>query len=139
MNEEAIVQSLKARIPRADFPVEPTKSQEEVAPIVQQVVAAGINTDTIPNEIAAWKLIDSMGLDRSLIKDRTALEKLNAIYDWASSKCRSEDSVDVMNEIRTLEGQLGLQFRIGDKLERLYRWVKLDGQRRKIEKELQIG
>lgn len=135
MNEAAIVSMLQTRM------VKPEGKAPEVAPLVQEVVkeAERVSKDVQrPNDVAALKLLDFFQVDGMERKDREILDKLNKIYDWASQKA-GEDSVDVMLHLRQLEGQLGLTFRKGDKLEAIYRYMKLDAERRRIEKEMNLG
>jgi hypothetical protein len=89
------------------------------------------------NDIAALRLLDYFEIPVAQRKDREILDKLNYIYSWASEKVKSDDSVDIMTHIRDLEGRLGIMFK-ENKLDSLYRWIKLDTERRRIEKEQQL-
>lgn len=60
------------------------------------------------------------------------------MYEWVSGRIKSDDSSDIMLHLRQLEGMLGLTFRTGEKFETLYRYLKLDNERRSIEKEIQL-
>lgn len=135
MNEAAIVSMLQAKM------VKPEGNAPEVAPIVSEVVqdAERLSKDIKqPNDVAALKLLDFFQIDGMERKDRETLDKLNKIYDWAQQQAGTDDSVDVMTVIRELEGRLGLTFRKADKLEAIYRHMKLDAERRRIEKEMNL-
>lgn len=138
MNEEQIVASLASKVPREPLlqkPDEPSKIVEEVIKQAEPTVA---KNSKYPNDIAAMKLMDFFGVDRRDYKDRTILDQLNTIYTWAAEQTRSEDSLDVMTKLRELEGRLGLSFRTGEKLNAIYRWIKLDTERRRVEKEMSL-
>lgn len=138
MNEEQIVASLASKVPREPLlqkPDEPSKIVQEVVKEAEPTVA---KYSKYPNDLAAMKLLDFFEVDRSDYKDRTVLDKLSMIYTWASEQSKSEDTVDVLTQIRDLESRLGLAFRTKDKLDSVYRWIKLDKERRRVEKEMAL-
>lgn len=138
MNEEQIVASLASKMPREQLlqrPDEPSKIVQEVVKEAEPTVS---KPNEYPNDLAASKLMDFFDISRENQRNRIVLDKLNYIYAWGSKEANSEDSVDVMTKIRELEGRLGLTFKIGEKLESIYRYVKLDSQRRSIEKEISL-
>lgn len=132
MNEQAIADRLQSLVPKPD-----------VAPIVTEVVqkaAAEVlakPTDQ-SSDLAAIKLLDFFDVPTDLRADRETLDQLKLIHYWAANKAGSTDSVDVMTAIRQLEGQLGLTFRNDEKLRAMYRYIKLDNERRRVEKEMAL-
>jgi hypothetical protein len=134
MDQEAqIVQRLAQRIPSAK-PEKPQVIKPEPSKAPSEILVKPRNYD---NDIAALRLLDYFEIPVAQRKDREILDKLNYIYSWASEKVKSDDSVDIMTHIRDLEGRLGIMFK-ENKLDSLYRWIKLDTERRRIEKELQL-
>ena len=68
--------------------------------------------------------------------DETQTKKLSAIYDFAMSKCQSEDVKDVIWEVINIEGTVGTP-RLGEtKLDRVYRYCQLRREEAMIQKEL---
>lgn len=132
MTEAEIVASLQAKV----------KPMDQPAPIVEQVVQEAeqpLKLDTNQNtDLPAMKLFDFFDIDQAAQRDRTTLDKLNKMYEWVSGRIKSDDSSDIMLHLRQLEGMLGLTFRTGEKFETLYRYLKLDNERRSIEKEIQL-
>jgi hypothetical protein len=135
MNEAAIVASLQAKMKPLDTP----------APLVAEVVkeaAQPLETAKLkesPNDVAALKLVDFFEFERVDMQDREKMDMLNKIYSWVADQVKSDDSVDIMLHLRQLEGRLGLTFRKGNKLGAIYRYLKLDSERRRIEKEMNLG
>lgn len=138
MNEEQIVASLAKNIPREPLLQKPDEPSKIVQEVVKQAEPRVVKPNEYPNDLAAMKLLDFFEVDPGLRKDRTLLDKLNYIYAWAAEQTKSDDSVDVMTKIRDLEGRLGLIFRKTEKLDSIYRWIKLDKERRRVEKEMAL-
>lgn len=136
MNEEQIVASLAKKIPREPLLQKPDEPSKIVQEAVKEAEPTVKKPNEYPNDLAAMKLLDFFEVPVGLRRDRETLDQLNYIYEWASDK--SEDSVDVMQKIRDLEQRLGLVFRTKDKLTSIYRWIKLDNQRRSLEKEMAL-
>lgn len=138
MNEEQIVASLAKKIPREPLLQRPDEPSKIVNEVVSQAEPTVAKQSSFPNDLAAMRLLDFFEVERGLQKDRTVLDKLNTIYTWASEQVKSDDSVDVMTKIRDLESRLGLSFRKTDKMDSIYRWIKLDKERRRVEKEMAL-
>lgn len=138
MSEEQIVASLAAKMPKEPLlqrPDEPSKIVNEVIAQAEPTVA---KPNGYPNELAAMRLLDFFEVEQGLRKDRSVLDKLDFIFSWGSEQAKSDDAVDVMTKIRELEQRLGLAFRGDSKLESIYRWIKLDKERRRVEKEMAL-
>lgn len=116
----------------------PNSGPEKPPAIVQDALKSPSETLVKPtdydNDVAALRLLDVFEVPMDQRRDRELLDKLNYIYAWAAEKNKSDDSVDVMTYLRDLEGRLGTSLR-GDRIDSLYRWIKLDNERRRIEKE----
>ena len=68
---------------------------------------------------------------------RTA-EKLSFLTDWAMAKLGSKDHVEALSELKRMTMQLGLTD-VGDSLiKKLYQFARLDVQKQKIDKELDL-
>lgn len=137
MDREAqIAAQVAQRIPRE------APAQDQPAPAVQEALKKAEQTIEKPtnynNDVAALRLLDYFQVPSNQRRDREVLDRLNLIYKWAEEQAKSADSVDVMTRIRELEGRLGLTFRNDEKLNSIYRWIKLDNERRRVEKEMAL-
>lgn len=138
MNEEQIVASLAAKMPKEPLLQRPDEPSKIVQEVIKQAEPSVAKPNSYPNDLAAMKLLDFFEVPRVQRADRSVLDQLNFIYEWGSEAANSEDSVDIMTKIRDLESRLGLIFRKADKLESIYRWVRLDKERRRVEKEMAL-
>lgn len=138
MNEEQIVASLASKIPREPLLQKPDEPSKIVQEVVKQAEPTVAKPNEYPNDLAAMKLLDFFEVEKGSRKDPDVLGKLNTIYVWASEQVNSNDSIDVLTKIRDLESRLGLAFKKTDKLDSIYRWIKLDKERRRVEKEMAL-
>lgn len=131
MDREAqIAAEVAKRIPNAGPEKAPVVKDEPFKSPAETLV----KPSDYDNDVAALRLLDVFEVPMTQRRDRELLDKLNYIYAWAAEKNKSDDSVDVMTYLRDLEGRLGTSLR-GDRIDSLYRWIKLDNERRRIEKE----
>lgn len=134
--EATIAAQVAQRIPQE------APAKDQPAPAVQEALKQAEQTIEKPtnynNDVAALRLLDYFQVPVNQRRDREVLDRLNLIYKWAEEQAKSTDSVDVMTRLRELEGRLGLTFRNDEKLNSLYRWVKLDNERRRVEKEMAL-
>jgi len=131
--ETQIASELRKNIPGSG-PEQPVEIPTEKLETASEVLVKPTNYDT---DVAALRLMDYFEVPMSDRKDRGTLDKLNYIYDWASTKNKSDDSVDVMSYIRDLEHRLGISLK-ENKIDSLYRWIKLDSERQRIDKEMAL-
>jgi len=131
MDREAQIAARLAKNIPGSGPEKPVVVQAEPTKTPAETLVKPANYD---NDVAALRLMDQYEVPMDQRKDRELLDRLNYIYAWAAEKVKSDDSVDVMTHLRDLETRLGLQFR-ENKIDALYRWIKLDNERRRIEKE----
>jgi hypothetical protein len=135
VNETEIASALKVTLaaPRlAEAPSAP-------APVETKIAAEELVKPThYPDELSSYKLMDHFDLSREDRMITATKDQVAAIWQWGSKEAGSADSLDVLSKIRELEQRLGLTFREDDKLHALYRWIKLDTQRRYIEKEMAL-
>lgn len=134
--ESQIAAQVAQRIPKeAPATDQPAPAVQEALKQAHQTIEKPTNYNT---DIAALRLLDYFTVPVEMRRDREVLDKLNAIYDWGAEQAKSDDSVDVMTRIKELEGRLGLTFRDDKKLDSLYQWIKLDKERRRVEKEMSL-
>lgn len=131
MDEAAIAARLQLNLPKPEV-------APDIERVVKEVQAERIAKPTdLYNDLSAMKLLDYFAVSKELRNDQETLDQLRYIHEWAAEQV-GDDSVDVMTSIRELEGRLGLTFRQDEKLQAIYRWIKLDNQRRKTEKEMAL-
>lgn len=134
MDKEAqITAELQKNIPNSG-PETPVAIKEEPKQVSSEVLS---KPSDYQNDLAAFRLMDYFEVPMSERKDRGTLDKLNYIYEWASEMNKSDDSVDVMTYIRDLENRLGISLK-ENKMNSIYQWIKLDKERRRIEKEMSL-
>ena len=64
--------------------------------------------------------------------------RISLIRDWAKQNANSEDNTDVLWAVRTLENRLGTPPAGEKRINHLYKWIRLDQDRQRIEKEQKI-
>ena len=65
-------------------------------------------------------------------------EKLSYLTDWAMAKLESKNHVEALSELKRMTMQLGLTDKGDSLIKKLYEFARLDAQRQKIEKELDM-
>ena len=64
-------------------------------------------------------------------------EKISFLADWAKEKTGSDDQLDQKMAIKTVIKGLGLPMVGTELIEKLYRWTRLDQNKKRIEKEME--
>ena len=62
-------------------------------------------------------------------------EKLITVLEWAKEKSGSKDIIDALVELKSLERELGTSADLTKRINTVYRWVRLDQDERRIQKE----
>lgn len=81
---------------------------------------------------------DFLGVDTGLRSDSDLAQKIATIYDWGKNKTNGKDRVDILMAIKDLKSYLGLNLEGETLVKKLYKWVRLDQDRRRIEKEMEL-
>lgn len=71
-------------------------------------------------------------------RDSKVAEKISFLYDWGKEVTGKDDRLRISEEVKNLKRTLGFQEKGTNLIEKLYRYVRLDQQRRKIEKEMRL-
>lgn len=69
--------------------------------------------------------------------DAKLSEQITELRKWAKEKTGSDDRVDQMTAIRELKKGLGLTIKGEELVKKLYRYIRLDSDRKRIEKEME--
>lgn len=65
-------------------------------------------------------------------------DKLQTIQKWAQEKAQSKDMLDVLLELKALERELGTHSDLEKRVNNVYRWVRLDQDEKRIQKEKKV-
>lgn len=86
-----------------------------------------------------YRMLDFFDVPQVDRDDLKVQGQLNLIYEWGREQAGNDDQLAAMEKIRELENRLGLQYRNDEKLSSLYRWIRLDNERRRIERQMQLS
>lgn len=120
MNESAIAAQVATNMPTVE---------QGPPPVLKDVVDQQRTTEL------EHELMDFFKVGRT--EEEDAKEPVRKIVGWLVTQTGSEDRLDVLTALRELEGRLGLTYREG-KLASIYNYLKLDNQRRQIEREMAL-
>lgn len=131
MDETQIVERLKQNQPQPEEftpapPVPPTPAETGVAK-----VADHIDLD----EITLYKLHDYFG-QRYKDTDEVSKQQAHYIFNAVAERIGNTEYSMVLSHVRDLERIIGTAHR-DNRMYRLYEWLKLDGMRSSIEKQMQ--
>jgi hypothetical protein len=132
MDSEAVV---AARLSE-NVPKEPAPAVATVQPAQSETGDSGYASEMPFDEITRYRLLERFKVPQNYWSDPQINSKIVFIYQWASDISQSTDYMDVMAYLRRAEGMLG---GANNGIEGLYRYAKLDTQRRKIEREMLNG
>lgn len=133
--EEQIVKTLAERAMATQLPVETAKPLPTVP---AEPTGPRLPDSAPPDPLLLYRLADFFSVGQGDREDGDIQARMLAIFDWAKQKTGSDDHLVGMEAIRQLETQLGLTFRNDEKLNSLYRWIKLDRQRQQVEREMSL-
>lgn len=128
MNEDTIVENLKANIPQPDEFTPAVKVAPE--PTQGQATTA---VDYHLDEIAQYKLHDFFG-QKYRPTDEISRQQVEYIYTKVSDMVDEPEYSLVVSKIRDLERIIGTS-NSSQRVYKLYQWLKLDNMRRNIERE----
>lgn len=120
MNEAAIAAQVATNLP-------------SLAPTMPSVVQDVVDKQMLSE--LTHELFGFFDVPRSL--EQETKDDITSIIGWITAQTGSEDRLDVLTKLRELEGRLGLTFREG-KLKAIYNYLKLDNERRRIEREMSL-
>lgn len=129
MNESEIAKQQAQNIPQPEpttlAPVEPPKTDYTDKPTEYEIP-----------ELSIYKLMDSLG-EQYTQKDTEGIEYANNIYKMTAEMIGSNDYLDVSDKVREITRVIGAQD-APNKMFRIYQWLRLEGQRKRIEREQEI-
>jgi hypothetical protein len=81
---------------------------------------------------------DFLGVDHSDRRDAKLAEKLSFLYNWGERASSSSDPTEVKSAIKMLKRFIGISGEGSHAIDKMYKWARLDSQRRKIGKEMRL-
>ena len=84
------------------------------------------------------RVSDFLGVDYNERQDPRMAEKIDFIYRWGQTESGSEDRLKALIAIQNLNKGLGYTEKGPEMIKKLYRWMRLDTSRKKIEQEMQL-
>lgn len=93
---------------------------------------------TFMDDIEYHRVASMFDLDFETRKDQDIAEKLSHLTDWGRDFAKSTDSLQVLSALKQLQKNLGLQGTGRDAIKKLYQWTRLDNDRKRIEKKMEL-
>lgn len=90
------------------------------------------------DDIEYHRMAELLDVDYETRKDHHVADKLSYLYDWAKEAIGNEDRLKIVEHIRHTARGLGLNM-VGNALvTKLHQWARLDSQRQRLEREMNI-
>ena len=125
----------------ADIPQELREREEHDRNMqkLQEAPDAEILGDAYKYDPEYHRLCDFLGVDRDTRSDYDVAKKISLIADWGKKMAgNTNDGVEIRGEIKSLQRRLGISLQGKTLVNKLYQWVRLDMDRRRIEKEMSL-
>lgn len=131
MDESNIVAELAKNAPKPE-PSEPAKTPE---PPKADYTAKSAGNYEVP-ELTIYKVMDALG-EQYKEGDTEGIDYAKNIYKMTADMIGSYEYLDVAEKIREISRLIGAN-NSQNQLFRVYQWLRLEGQRKKIEREQEI-
>jgi len=107
--------------------------KEEIKPreIEQDLLGIGEN-------IEYHRVADFMEVDYSERQDPDLASRIDTIYRWGQETAGSEDRIEALMAIKNLTKSMGITDKGKEKIKKLYKWIKLDTTRKRVEREMEL-
>lgn len=126
MDEQAIAERLKQNIPKPE-PDSTTPRVDDANPKDRGYTA---DVGDVPE---MYKMYDFFGVETNYRTSENE-RKIAEVFRWAADKAQSTDYLEVAKVITQYEQSMGGST-IGSRLERMYRYIKLDAQINRLKAE----
>ncbi len=90
------------------------------------------------DSIEYHRTADFFNLSMDDRQDSRVAQHIDYLMEWAREATGSNDRVDDLLKIKSLIKGLGYQMVGKDLIDRLYRWTRLDADRKRIEKKMEV-
>jgi hypothetical protein len=115
-------------------------------PVVEPVKEGGatkfgdqnVKTTDYMDDIDYHRVAEFLEVNNEDRKDFKLAEKIGYLYDWAKEETGSDDRIKRLEAIKGLQKRLGIQQTGKETIKKLYQYTRLDQDRRRIEKEMEL-
>lgn len=90
------------------------------------------------DDISYHRMADFLGISPNDRRDSYLAERISLLTDWAKIESKSKDILDQKIVIKGLIRNLGYQYQGRQLILNLYKWIRLDIDKKRIEKEMSI-
>lgn len=122
------------KTPIAELTKEPAKSAEES----NLVMANREDNITYMDDTNYHAMSEFLGIDYQARNNDQVAEKVAFLADWAKDRTKSDDRLQHQMAIKDLIRSLGLQMRGEELIYKLYKWTRLDMDRKRIEQKMEV-
>jgi hypothetical protein len=115
------------------------KPEPTTEPVVEEKPKFGdqnVKTTDYMDDIDYHRVAEFLEVNNEDRKDFKLAEKIGYLYDWAKEETGSDDRIKRLEAIKGLQKRLGIWQTGKETIKKLYQYVRLDQDRRRIEKEM---
>jgi hypothetical protein len=95
-----------------------------------------VKTTDYMDDVEYHRVSEFLEVNNEERKDFKLAEKIGYLYDWAKEETGSEDRIKRLEAIKGLQKRLGIWQTGKETIKKLYQYVRLDQDRKRIEKEM---
>jgi hypothetical protein len=95
-----------------------------------------VKTTDYMDDVDYHRVSEFLEVNNEERKDFKLAEKIGYLYDWAKEETGSEDRIKRLEAIKGLQKRLGIWQTGKETIKKLYQYVRLDQDRKRIEKEM---
>lgn len=122
------------RVPIAEAVEKVTKEENAKA----QTQPSNKETMGVAENIEYHRVADFMEIDYNERQDPELAKKIDYVYKWGQTESGSEDRLQALLAIKNAIKGLGMTEKGKDMITKLYKWMRLDSSRKRIEQEMQL-
>ena len=90
------------------------------------------------DDINYHRMADLLEISYEDRKDQHLAEKLSLLTDWAKEQTKSDDRIQQYQALKNLTSGLGYQMKGKELATKLYQWIRLDLDRKRIEAKQEL-
>lgn len=124
--------------PRQQYEKETAEKSQADSVRAEQDMVTEVGNDNYRYDPDYNQFADFLGVDAEMRGDHDLAQKIDLIYQWGERQAKSSDRVDVSLSIKSLKDLIGLNVQGKTLVDKLYQWVRLDQDRRRINKEMEL-
>jgi len=116
-------------------------SQVEDKPEIKDtkpVVNNRITATTFLDDIEYHRMADAFDISSDDRKDEDLANKLSLLTEWGEKTTGKKERIHTLLALKDLQKRIGFQEVGKEAVKKLYKWIRLDLDRQRIEKEMQV-